>query len=232
MPLAKSQGTTPPRRRLVQKNGVKPRPPDRFMSRSSAVKSSRVQSAGGSWACVRRSTSAAEVHVRGVELDGQLVQGSLVHHRLDERGMDVGETTRAARRRRAAPGVEGDAEPLREQLHSLGRDVDHVGGAAAAISVRIFEKKSFQSVACTASSRTLMPVQPLEVLDGTLCWLGSMAEPRTATVSVEPSRPGMSEALSRSQLAAVAPRPAAVRRSRRRCSTVRRLGAVRVIKQA
>ncbi len=57
MSLANSQGTTPPQSRLVQKYGVKCAPLDRFMSRSSAVKSSRVQSAGGSPAPARRSTS-------------------------------------------------------------------------------------------------------------------------------------------------------------------------------
>lgn len=46
--LANSQGTTPPHSRFVQKYGVKCEPPVRFMSRSSAVKSSRVQSGGGS----------------------------------------------------------------------------------------------------------------------------------------------------------------------------------------
>lgn len=56
VPFAKSQGTTPPHSRLVQKYGVKWEPPPRFNCRSSAVKSSRLQSAAGNSAPARFST--------------------------------------------------------------------------------------------------------------------------------------------------------------------------------
>ncbi len=56
MSLANSHGTTPPHRRLVQKYGVNWESLDFFMSRISAVKSSRVQSAAGKSAPARFST--------------------------------------------------------------------------------------------------------------------------------------------------------------------------------
>lgn len=56
MPFANSQGTTPPHSRLVQKYGVKWESLAFFIRRSSAVKSSRVQSPAGKSAPARRST--------------------------------------------------------------------------------------------------------------------------------------------------------------------------------
>lgn len=70
--------------------------------------------------------------------------------------MDVGEVLAQFGRVPLHPLVEGDAQALGEQLDALGGDVDEIGAVPAAIWVRIFAKKSDQSVACTALIRSLM----------------------------------------------------------------------------
>src|SRR5439155_5671263 len=67
----------------------------------------------------------------GVEVGGQQVEAAVVHHRLDQRGVDVGEELRQLRLVALDVCVEGDPQVLgRELLDALGGHGDDVGRLA------------------------------------------------------------------------------------------------------